>query len=145
MVLTTAITSSTGTPLANAYSWSFWIGADNDLTGYLFEDDRFPGPYGIIEMVPVDVNNDDAIDIAITGYFDDIVRILINDGTGHFAEFEVPPERSITIQVKVRQDPAHASTTRQEFNFVLTPLGETDLQSVKHSSMFYNPAKNLKQ
>ena len=64
--------------------------------------------------------------------------------TGHFAEIEVPPERSITIQVKVRQDPEHASTTRQEFNFVLTPLGETAPQSVKHSSMFYNPAKNLK-
>jgi len=64
---------------------------------------------------------------------------------GHFAEIEVPPERSITIQVKVRQHPEYASTTRQEFNFVLTPLGETDLERVKHSSMFYNPAKNLKQ
>jgi cytochrome c oxidase accessory protein FixG len=63
---------------------------------------------------------------------------------GHFAEIEVPPERSITIQVKVRQDPAYASMTRQEFVFVLTSLGETNLQSVKHPSMFYNPAKNLK-
>jgi cytochrome c oxidase accessory protein FixG len=63
---------------------------------------------------------------------------------GHFAEIEVPPERSITIQVKVRQDPEHARMTRQEFVFVLTPMGETNLQSVKHPSMFYNPAKNLK-
>ena len=63
---------------------------------------------------------------------------------GHFAEIEVPPERSITIQVKVRQDPEYASMTRQEFVFVLTPLGETNLQSVKHPSMFFNPAKNLK-
>jgi cytochrome c oxidase accessory protein FixG len=64
---------------------------------------------------------------------------------GHFAEIEVSPERSITIQVKVRQDPAHASTTRQEFNFVLSPLGETGMQTVRHSSMFYTPSENLKQ
>ncbi len=64
---------------------------------------------------------------------------------GHFAEIEVPPERSITIQVKVRQDPEYANTNRQEFVFVLTPLGETDQQSVRHPSMFYNPDKNLKQ
>ena len=64
---------------------------------------------------------------------------------GHFAEIEVTPERSITVQVKVRQDPAHAMTTRQEFNFILTPLGETGMQSVRQSSMFYTPSENLKQ
>jgi len=64
---------------------------------------------------------------------------------GHFAEIEVSPERSITIQVKVRQDPTHASTTRQEFNFVLSPLDETGMQIVRQSSMFYTPSENLKQ
>ena len=64
---------------------------------------------------------------------------------GHFAEIEVTPERSITVQVKVRQDPAHAMTTRQEFNFILTPLGETGMQSIRQSSMFYTPSENLKQ
>ena len=63
---------------------------------------------------------------------------------GHFAEIEVAAERSIKIQVKVRQDPKYASTSRQEFNFALTPVGETDAQEVKHTSMFYTPGENLK-
>lgn len=63
---------------------------------------------------------------------------------GHFAEIEVAAERSIKIQVKVRQDPNHARTTRQEFDFVLTPIGKTETQPVKHSSMFYTPTENLK-
>lgn len=63
---------------------------------------------------------------------------------GHFTEIEVAAERSIKIQVKVRQDPKYASTTRQEFDFVLTPVGETETQGVKHSSMFYTPTENLK-
>jgi cytochrome c oxidase accessory protein FixG len=63
---------------------------------------------------------------------------------GHFAEIEVAAERSIKIQVKVRQDPKYASMTRQDFNFVLTPVGKTETQGVKHLSMFYIPTENLK-
>ena len=63
---------------------------------------------------------------------------------GHFSEIEVAAERSIKIQVKVRQDPKFASKIRQDFDFVLTPVGETKAQAVKHSSMFYMPAENLK-
>ena len=62
---------------------------------------------------------------------------------GHFAEIAVAAERSIKIQVLVRQDPKFARTSRQEFDFVITPVGGTETQSVKHPSMFYTPAENL--
>lgn len=65
--------------------------------------------------------------------------------TGYFSEIEVLPERSIKIQAKVRLDPAHATTNRQEFNFVLTPMGNKEDAGIKHSSMFYIPSENLNQ
>ena len=64
---------------------------------------------------------------------------------GHFTELEVAAERSIKIQVLVRQDPKDARISRQEFDFVLTPVGKTETQVVKHPSMFYTPAENLRQ
>ncbi len=65
--------------------------------------------------------------------------------TGHFSEFEVLPERSIKIQAKVRLDPENASTSRQEFSFVLTPMDTEQAVGIRQSSMFYTPDENLKQ
>ena len=65
--------------------------------------------------------------------------------TGYFSEFEVMPERSMKIQVKVRLDPIYATTSRQEFNFVLTPMNSEETPGIKQSSMFYIPSENLKQ
>ncbi len=65
--------------------------------------------------------------------------------TGHFSEFEVLPERSMKIQAKVRMDPKLASTNRQEFLFVLTPMDTEQTVGIKETSMFYIPAENLKQ
>jgi len=63
----------------------------------------------------------------------------------HLTRKEAAEHKRLACQVKVRQDPAHAMTTRQEFNFILTPLGETGMQSVRQSSMFYTPSENLEQ
>lgn len=65
--------------------------------------------------------------------------------TGHFAEFEVPSERSMKIHAKVRLDPKQVTRSRQEFTFILTPLDAKENQDVRQSSMFYTPSENLKQ
>ena len=64
---------------------------------------------------------------------------------GNFREVELAPEASVHIVAVIRQNPADAKEMKQEFEFVVTPQGDTRGKEVEWKSMFYTPVSRLER
>jgi hypothetical protein len=82
VVLTDGILSSTGTPLAPSWLWSFTVAAGVTSTGYFVHDTTLDvtGP-----ILIADLDKDFDLDIAVDNSGSQVVHVLINDGFGNFA------------------------------------------------------------
>ncbi len=96
VMLSRQIASAGGDPLPHGYAWGFWIltapGILNQPFDYMVEL-RQPGEFTLqtYGAYAGDLNNDGYSDLTIVNETSDDLRIMINDGTGHYSDFTVIP------------------------------------------------------
>lgn len=80
VVLKQGVVSSSGTPIASSFQWSFFIRVARSLAVFKKDAEYFVqnGPQGI---VLADFNNDNFLDVAVSHSNSDDVEILLNDST----------------------------------------------------------------
>ncbi len=96
VMLTPAITSSSGISMPRSYSFNFWIGTlpgtmnQNPIdTIYLRQGtETFLQAYGAYAG---DLNNDEFTDLTVINEYSDDLRVLLNDGSGQYSNFSVLP------------------------------------------------------
>ncbi|MCB0572522.1 MAG: VCBS repeat-containing protein, partial [Phaeodactylibacter sp.] len=99
--LTKDIQSAAGVPMGRGYSWNFWVAATGgsllqtavDTIALRLPDEVYIQTYGAYAG---DLNNDGFSDLAVINEASDDVRILLNDGAGHYSDFSVIPMGNLT-------------------------------------------------
>ncbi len=103
VTLTKSIKSANGQNMEHSYVWYFWIRTNSTMGDPIITLDktiqlREPGE-GLLQSYGAyagDLNNDGFSDLTVVNETSDDLRILLNDGTGDYNDFEIIPMGSST-------------------------------------------------
>jgi hypothetical protein len=103
VMVTKNVTAIDGTPMAQGYVWNFWTAVNDYISEPVINliktiELRETGE-GLLQAYGAyagDLNNDGFSDLTVINETSDDIRILLNDGTGDYTDFETIPLNSGT-------------------------------------------------